>query len=136
VLPSADPQVDVVEDSVSDQSGSWQPDPFGRHQYRYWDGSAWSDQVSDDGVVSSDPATADAATGAGPACPSESVPAEAAPTAATPGWGTPPPAATTSWPAAEPSPFPPPAFAATATESAPAKGSSNKVPLAIGGIAL
>ncbi|MFP4511906.1 MAG: DUF2510 domain-containing protein [Acidimicrobiales bacterium] len=44
---------------MSEQSGSWQPDPFGRHQYRYWDGSQWSDQVSNDGVLSTDPPSAD-----------------------------------------------------------------------------
>lgn len=35
----------------------WHPDPAGRHEYRYWDGVAWSDQVSDAGAVSSDPLT-------------------------------------------------------------------------------
>lgn len=44
---------------MSDQGGAggagWQPDPDGRHEYRYWDGSAWTDQVADGGVVSSDP---------------------------------------------------------------------------------
>ncbi|WP_229023186.1 DUF2510 domain-containing protein [Actinomarinicola tropica] len=34
---------------------AWKPDPSGRHQYRYWDGSAWTDQVSDDGAISTDP---------------------------------------------------------------------------------
>lgn len=33
----------------------WQPDPTGRHQYRYWDGSTWTDHVADDGVATSDP---------------------------------------------------------------------------------
>lgn len=33
----------------------WHADPAGRHEYRYWDGAAWSDQVSDAGVVASDP---------------------------------------------------------------------------------
>ena len=36
-------------------AAGWQPDPGGRHQYRYWDGSAWTDDVSDDGVASTDP---------------------------------------------------------------------------------
>jgi hypothetical protein len=44
---------------MSDQGGAseagWQPDPHGRHEYRYWDGNAWTDQVSDGGVVSTDP---------------------------------------------------------------------------------
>ena len=121
---------------MSDQSGSWQPDPFGRHQYRYWNGSEWTDQVSNDGVVSSDPATADGAAAAGEGAGAGAVPTEPEPTAATPGWGAPPPDATTSMPAAEPSPFPPPAFAATATQATPPKGSSNRLPLVLGGIAL
>ncbi len=36
----------------------WSPDPLGRHQYRYWDGSQWTEHVSDDGVVSTDPPVA------------------------------------------------------------------------------
>ncbi|WP_419926843.1 DUF2510 domain-containing protein [Candidatus Poriferisocius sp.] len=34
---------------------SWEPDPTGRHQYRWWDGERWTDQVADDGVQSVDP---------------------------------------------------------------------------------
>jgi hypothetical protein len=33
----------------------WAADPTGRHQYRYWDGATWTDQVSDNGAVSTDP---------------------------------------------------------------------------------
>jgi actin-like ATPase involved in cell morphogenesis len=33
----------------------WQTDPSGRHEHRYWDGSAWTDSVSDAGVASTDP---------------------------------------------------------------------------------
>jgi hypothetical protein len=43
---------------MSDQGGneaSWKPDPHGRHEYRWWDGNAWTDQVSNGGVVSTDP---------------------------------------------------------------------------------
>lgn len=29
--------------------GSWQPDPEGRYEYRYWDGQRWTDQVSHQG---------------------------------------------------------------------------------------
>ena len=36
---------------------SWQPDPTGRHQYRWWDGATWSDVVADDGIESGDPFT-------------------------------------------------------------------------------
>ena len=31
---------------------AWAPDPFGRHELRWWDGSQWTDQVSDGGVQS------------------------------------------------------------------------------------
>ena len=34
---------------------SWEPDPTGRHQYRWWDGEEWTDQVADDGVQTVDP---------------------------------------------------------------------------------
>lgn len=34
---------------------SWYPDPAGRHQYRYWDGTAWTAHASDNGVVATDP---------------------------------------------------------------------------------
>lgn len=36
---------------------AWYPDPHGRHQHRYWDGSAWTDRVADDGQAGTDPAT-------------------------------------------------------------------------------
>jgi hypothetical protein len=32
----------------------WYADPSGRHQYRYWDGAAWTASVADEGVESSD----------------------------------------------------------------------------------
>jgi hypothetical protein len=38
-----------------DVTGEWRADPAGRHQHRYWDGEKWSDQVSDNGQVSSEP---------------------------------------------------------------------------------
>lgn len=37
------------------QAGAWHPDPHGRHELRYWDGTVWTDHVSDDGQVSTDP---------------------------------------------------------------------------------
>ncbi|MBA2496982.1 MAG: DUF2510 domain-containing protein [Acidimicrobiia bacterium] len=40
----------------------WFPDPSGRHQFRWWDGAAFSDQVADGGVVGAD-------DGAGPVTP-------------------------------------------------------------------
>src|SRR5688500_8455503 len=36
------------------EAAGWQPDPFGRHEVRYWDGSAWTAHVSDAGVTSTD----------------------------------------------------------------------------------
>ena len=39
----------------STPTAAWYPDPAGRHEFRYWDGLAWSSQVADDGRVSSDP---------------------------------------------------------------------------------
>lgn len=37
---------------------AWHPDPLGRHELRYWSGSAWTQYVSDDGVQSLDPGPA------------------------------------------------------------------------------
>ncbi|MEJ7892839.1 MAG: DUF2510 domain-containing protein [Solirubrobacteraceae bacterium] len=48
---------------MSDIPAGWQPDPRGRHEYRYWDGTQWTDHVSNQGKVSSDP-VADAAPAA------------------------------------------------------------------------
>lgn len=33
----------------------WHPDPSGRHEFRYWDGTRWTESVSDQGSVSRDP---------------------------------------------------------------------------------
>ncbi len=48
---------------------SWMPDPTGRHQHRYWSGSAWTDHVADDGVSSLDPVIAGTAGPVAPAAP-------------------------------------------------------------------
>ena len=34
---------------------AWAPDPSGRHELRYWDGRAWTADVSTGGVQTSDP---------------------------------------------------------------------------------
>jgi hypothetical protein len=61
---------------MSDQGTSepgWYPDPYSRHEHRYWDGASWTDQVSDGGQVGTDPPTegpppaAEPATAATPA---------------------------------------------------------------------
>jgi hypothetical protein len=33
---------------------SWQPDPYGRHEQRYFDGERWTEHVSDNGAQSTD----------------------------------------------------------------------------------
>lgn len=89
---------------MSEQTGSWQPDPFGRHQYRYWDGAEWTDQVADDGVTSVDPPVADpagAVTGEGESAAGEG----AAPEAAAP--AEPPPPAEAAAPVAPAAAVPP-----------------------------
>ncbi len=45
----------------------WFPDPTGRHQYRYWGGATWTDNVADNGVAGTDPLSGPGpATGTGP----------------------------------------------------------------------
>ena len=34
---------------------AWHPDPTGRHEHRYWDGSQWTEHVSDRGAAAMDP---------------------------------------------------------------------------------
>ena len=43
-------------DTAGDSTGAagWQPDPFGRHELRYWDGKTWTAHVSNKGLASSD----------------------------------------------------------------------------------
>jgi Protein of unknown function (DUF2510) len=48
----------------------WQADPAGRHQFRYWDGSQWTDHVADQGVLSTEPL--------GPAPPAPTAPTQPA----------------------------------------------------------
>lgn len=48
---------------MSDAAGhppNWYPDPMGRHEYRWFDGTTWTDQVSSHGRQSVDPVTAPA----------------------------------------------------------------------------
>jgi len=44
-----------VAQAVGAQPAGWHPDPSGKHEMRYWTGSAWSDDVSDAGVATKDP---------------------------------------------------------------------------------
>src|SRR5439155_6324786 len=43
-------------------AAGWQSDPTGRHEYRYWDGRVWTDDVSDAGVAGTDPMPLEAST--------------------------------------------------------------------------
>ncbi len=36
-------------------AAAWHPDPTGRHELRYWDGTQWTEHVSDSGVQSTSP---------------------------------------------------------------------------------
>jgi uncharacterized protein YxjI len=40
---------------MSDHPANWYPDPLGRHELRYFDGAAWTDHVSNQGVTGRDP---------------------------------------------------------------------------------
>ncbi len=55
---------------MSSPEPGWNPDPAGRHEYRYWDGSTWTDDVSDNGVTATDPL----AGAGGPPYPGETAP--------------------------------------------------------------
>jgi len=47
-------------------AADWHPDPVGRHEFRYWDGAAWTGNVSDLGQASVDPMEAPPAPSATP----------------------------------------------------------------------
>ena len=38
-----------VSDIPTPTPPGWFPDPMGRHQYRWWDGATWTDQVASNG---------------------------------------------------------------------------------------
>ncbi|HAN36822.1 MAG: DUF2510 domain-containing protein [Actinobacteria bacterium] len=40
---------------MSTTPANWYPDPMGRHQLRYWDGNAWTEHVTTNGVQGVDP---------------------------------------------------------------------------------
>jgi uncharacterized protein YxjI len=52
-------------------TAAWHPDPTGRHQLRYWDGSTWTSHVSDNGVAGTDPVAAATPSGADPTIQSQ-----------------------------------------------------------------
>ncbi len=44
-----------MTDTPSSAPAGWHPDPLGRHEHRYWDGSQWTEHVSSHGRQSVDP---------------------------------------------------------------------------------
>ena len=54
----------------------WYPDPAGRHEVRYWDGSRWTERVADNGVETTESATTDVLEVAADAIVAEPVGAE------------------------------------------------------------
>lgn len=40
---------------MSAHPANWYPDPQGRHELRYWDGTQWTEHVSDRGITGTDP---------------------------------------------------------------------------------
>lgn len=58
IAEASPPPVQLATQQVApkaEASPDWHPDPTGRHEYRYWDGSAWTEHVSDDGERTVDP---------------------------------------------------------------------------------
>ncbi len=52
---SAPPPASPPPQAPGSVQPNWYPDPSGKHQYRYYDGSRWTDDVSDNGVALKDP---------------------------------------------------------------------------------
>jgi uncharacterized protein YxjI len=46
-----------MTENVPPTPANWYPDPLGRHELRYWDGSQWTEHVSSHGRQSVDPPT-------------------------------------------------------------------------------
>ena len=44
----------VAGSSRQPSAPDWYPDPSGRHQFRYFDGLKWTENVANDGIISSD----------------------------------------------------------------------------------
>lgn len=65
---SKNPPQSTGSPATGDSAG-WQPDPYGRHELRYFDGSNWRAEVTDDGVVSADPMNVPPPPGSSPSGP-------------------------------------------------------------------
>jgi hypothetical protein len=123
---------------------SWLADPTGRHELRYWDGSSWTDHVSDQGVTGLDPVGAPPVV---PEAPPVSPPSVSEPTAPQPAVGPPTTAGPPPYtPTGTPPPYAPtgaadgPSFtvppAELATAGAAGKGSGSPVGLIVAVAAL
>jgi hypothetical protein len=54
-VPAAQPaQAYAPQQARPQVTGQWAADPYGRHQYRLWDGVRWTANVSDNGVIGHD----------------------------------------------------------------------------------
>ena len=111
---------------MTDGTAGWQPDPTGKHDHRYWDGSQWTDNVADAGVASTDPydAAATAAGAGAAAAPLDPTVAEPTPAAPEP---------TAAWSTAPTAPAPPPPYT-PADAAGPGDGESNRKLLIGGGV--
>jgi hypothetical protein len=54
--PAPAPPPPVAAPTAAPGAAGWAADPYGRHQWRYWDGNRWTDQVADGSTQSTDPA--------------------------------------------------------------------------------
>lgn len=55
----------------TDNPADWYPDPWGRHELRYWDGAQWTEHVSSHGTQRVDPPTGEPKRVAGAQTPSK-----------------------------------------------------------------
>ncbi len=104
--------------------GSWEPDPGGRHQLRWWDGRDYTAVVADGGVRGIDPRLPGAAAPSAPSSPSfPSGPPLTSASPTMPTWGQVPVAGSAP-------PVAPP------VAPAPTGGGRRKILLVVGGVAL
>jgi uncharacterized protein DUF2510 len=54
--PAAAPPPPVAAPTAGPGAPGWAADPYGRHQWRYWDGNRWTEQVADGSTQGTDPA--------------------------------------------------------------------------------
>jgi hypothetical protein len=53
--PSAPQRTVLAPEPTPTVPSGWKADPTGRHQFRFWDGFKWTENVADSGVQSTDP---------------------------------------------------------------------------------